>query len=244
MSEIKPDNVVRNQISRLKKRVRELEKNAEQNKFVRPILDKMKTQCVRSPKIYAIYGPSGSGKSSLVKEMIKFYKKNFDVKFSYVTGYTTRDPRPGEVEGEDYYFVDHQFFEENWSEMIEVSSYAGNLYSTMSRDVNNLLERGINIFTVLDRNGIVSWKRQYGNDLVTIHITSDKDTLKSRMLGRGDSLEKVEKRLSTYDLEKKRVIKSHDMTLPADIFIYNSYYDDLEHIVYYCFHDMIPYLFR
>lgn len=74
-----------------------------------------------------IVGEQGSGKSTLANELEKFgYEK--------VVTYTSRPPREGEVDGEDYHFKSREFFESKRDQFLEISEYRGWLYGCMTKD--------------------------------------------------------------------------------------------------------------
>jgi len=74
-----------------------------------------------------IVGQSGSGKSALCEALTKHG-------YERVVTYTTRPPRPDEVDGVDYHFVDDDFFDEHISDFLEVSTYRGWHYGSMKKD--------------------------------------------------------------------------------------------------------------
>lgn len=77
-----------------------------------------------------IVGEQGSGKSTLANELEKFgYEK--------VVTYTSRPPRDGEIDGEDYHFKSREFFESKRDQFLEVSEYRGWLYGCMEKDFHN-----------------------------------------------------------------------------------------------------------
>jgi guanylate kinase len=90
-------------------------------------------------KPIVITGPSGVGKGTIVRSLLQ---RHPELCLSIST--TTRNPRPGEVEGVDYYFTSRDVFEEAiaGSEFLEWAQYAGNYYGTPKTKVKELLEQG------------------------------------------------------------------------------------------------------
>ena len=90
-------------------------------------------------KPIVITGPSGVGKGTIVRSLLQ---RHPEICLSIST--TTRNPRPGEVEGIDYYFTSRDAFKEAIarSEFLEWAEYAGNYYGTPKTKVKELLEQG------------------------------------------------------------------------------------------------------
>lgn len=95
-------------------------------------------------------GPSGVGKGSLMSKIIGRRK---NLKLS--TSYTTREPREGEVDGEDYYFLEKNKFLElaKNGEMLEYAEYCGNYYGTPKSLVEKELEQGNNVILEIEVQG-------------------------------------------------------------------------------------------
>ncbi len=95
-------------------------------------------------------GPSGVGKGSLMSKIIGRRK---NLKLS--TSYTTREPREGEVDGEDYYFLKREKFLElaKSGEMLEYAEYCGNYYGTPRSLVEKELEQGNNVILEIEVQG-------------------------------------------------------------------------------------------
>ena len=77
--------------------------------------------------LIVVSGFSGAGKGTLMKQMVRSYE-NYALSISM----TTRDPRPGEAEGREYFFVSKEVFEDRISKdvLVEYASYCGNYYGT------------------------------------------------------------------------------------------------------------------
>ena len=154
----------------------------------------------------AIYGPSGSGKTTLINQIISQSPETFHFSVSH----TTRQPRIGEEDGVDYYYVTKEKFLEmiNNDEFIEYSEYAGNYYGTSKIMINHIINELKQICILdLDLNGIFSMKKQsYKTLYIMITAPSMKD-LEKRLIKRCEKKENIEKRLlaATYDDE---IIKS------------------------------------
>lgn len=158
-------------------------------------------------------GPSGAGKSTLCK---KLFEKIDNYYFSVST--TTREPRNGEKDGVDYYFISKEEFKKSIEndEFLEWAEVHGNYYGTSKIHINNALSQ--NKLTILDID-VQGYDtiRQNTNDIVSIFIsTSNLSTLKQRLTNREtDTKEQIDKRLNNAISEIKK-IKTYDFFLIND----------------------------
>lgn len=131
-----------------------------------------------------LVGPSASGKSAIVKNLIKSYGLE-----KFITC-TTRNMRVGEVNGIDYYFLTNDEFSRYYenNEFIETVFYNGNYYGTLKKEAND------NKVVILEPQGLNNFIAA-GVDCFAVFLQTNEDVLKSRMIGRGDSLLEVNKRL-------------------------------------------------
>lgn len=158
-----------------------------------------------------ISGPSGVGKSTIRKRIIK----DFD-NFKYSVSLTTRKPRideetnAEEENGKEYYFVTPEIFKENiknnnFLEYQEV--YKDTFYGTLKKDVMNLIDNGINVILEIDVDGALNIKKEY-NDTTLIFIKpSSLEELENRLKNRNsDSTKKIEERLekAKYEINKSK----------------------------------------
>ena len=144
-------------------------------------------------KTFIVSGPSGVGKSTVLKALLE---KRPDLYFSVSA--TTRSPRPGELDGIHYHFMDVDSFRK-WIAMdqfLEYAEYVGNFYGTPKRYVDEAMAQGKDVILDIEVQGAlqVIGKRP---DTVRIFIAPPSwDALEQRLTGRGtDSPEKIQKRL-------------------------------------------------
>lgn len=130
--------------------------------------------------LITITGPSGSGKTSLLKELI-----NNGVGNRIVTT-TTREPRRGEQDGVDYYFVEKDKF--NKEEMAEYTEFNGNLYGTAKTEIRNAISSDKVYLVILDRRGAFNLKKQFP-EIKTIYLQVKAKICKGRLFRR-DGFEK------------------------------------------------------
>ena len=110
-----------------------------------------------SGRIFVVSAPSGAGKSTLAQALIAATPGVV----RSVT-YTTRPPRPGEVDGCDYHFISHEAFLQRLAagEMLESATVHGYLYGTSRRDVQRLCQQGFDVLLIIDCQGAAALRRQ------------------------------------------------------------------------------------
>ena len=138
--------------------------------------------------LMVLSGPSGSGKGTIVKELLSRYDT-----MRLSVSMTTRDPRPGEEDGVHYYFVTREQFEQTIAEdgFLEYAEYNGNYYGTPIAPVQKMLDEGKNVILEIEVQGAekVMAKRP---DLVSIFIgIPSMEELERRLRGRGTETEEV-----------------------------------------------------
>jgi guanylate kinase len=147
--------------------------------------------------IFVFTGPNGAGRKT-VADMA-----GLTLNIKQVLSYTTRPRRPTEVEGEDYFFVSRESFDEaqRQGQFIEVIEFDGNRYGIKSTDIEEQLQASGCIYLVLNTDGTHILKNLYGDKVVRIFINADKDQLISRQQERGDSPEMTARYMTNYDKE-------------------------------------------
>jgi guanylate kinase len=123
--------------------------------------------------LFVVSGPSGAGKDTLVDGLRLRHKR-----FKYSVSATTRDPRPGEREGIEYFFVTREAFEARLAEngFLEHRSYNGNLYGTPRSFINEALLDGYDVIMKPEVNGAIAIKERFP-DAVLIFIVPDRFSL-------------------------------------------------------------------
>ncbi len=121
----------------------------------------------RRGRIFVISAPSGTGKTSIINEILKL-KKNIVLSVSY----TTREKRHSEVHGKDYVFTSKENFEKLIDDnfFIEYANIYGNYYGIPQIDTNNVLSSGVNAIFIVDYHGFKVLKGIYKSDVVGIYI--------------------------------------------------------------------------
>ncbi len=146
-------------------------------------------------KIYVIIGPKASGKTTLANELVK----KIDGAVRVVT-HTTRDPRNGEKNGVDYYFVTKEEFEK--TNFVEYVKRDSGFYGTSIKEVEDKFHKNKIIIIVLDRPGANFIKRMFWPECRVIQLLCNPETAGKRMFDRGDSNIEVVKNI--YESTRKK----------------------------------------
>ena len=159
-----------------------------------PLIPRLEHRLVHGPGLlFVVSGPSGAGKDTLVDAL-----RARMARLRYSVSATTRTPREGENEGEHYFFVDREQFEERRAEggFLEWREYNGNLYGTPRDFVERTLAVGYDLIMKPEVNGALAVKETYP-DAVLIFLLPDKFThLRERLLARRtETNEEIARRL-------------------------------------------------
>ena len=143
---------------------------------------------MRKGILFIISGPAGSGKGTVVKEIIEKHK---DIALSVSA--TTRNPRPGEVNGVHYYFISKSEFEGRIErgEILEYTTYCDNYYGTPLKEVKRALDHGQDIILEIEVDGAMQVKKKVRNSVAIMLTPPDGETLERRLRNRGTETEEV-----------------------------------------------------
>lgn len=144
-------------------------------------------------KLIVVSGPSGAGKSTVV---FKAVEKRNDVCFSISV--TTRKPRPNEVNGKEYFFVDLDRFREmvDNDELLEHAEYVANSYGTPKAYVEEKLNSGMNVLLDIEVQGARQVHEKMPDAVMIFIAPPSMDELRKRLEGRGTETERaIEARL-------------------------------------------------
>jgi guanylate kinase len=152
---------------------------------------------MKNGKLIVIAAPSGSGKTTIVKNLIS--DKSLNLGFSISA--TSREKRKNEINGKDYYFLSKGEFEEkiNLNEFVEWEEvYDNTFYGTLKSEINDVNSLGKNLIFDIDAIGGLSIKKEFPENTLTIFICPPSlEELENRLRKRGtDSEEKIKIRLS------------------------------------------------
>ena len=151
-------------------------------------------------KLIILTGPSGVGKGTVVKEILD-KDKNICLSVSA----TTRSPRKGEQEGENYYFLSEENFKEmiNKNLFLEWAKFAGNYYGTPLSFVKVKIEEGFIVLLEIEVEGAKQIKDKFPDSLSIFILPPSKEELERRIRNRGTEKEEaINRRLSrsTYEI--------------------------------------------
>lgn len=140
-----------------------------------------------------ISGPSGAGKGTICKELVK-RNKNISISVSA----TTRKPRKNEVEGKNYYFYSEEEFNEKIKEndFLEFAKVYGNYYGTPKSKVIEEIENGKDVILEIDIQGALQIKESYPKGVFIFIMPPSMEELRNRITSRGtDSREVILERM-------------------------------------------------
>ncbi len=152
-------------------------------------------------KLVIVSAPSGAGKTTIVKHLL-----NSDLNLEFSVSATTRLPRPGERDGEDYYFISPEEFRKRVSnnEFVEWEEvYKDHLYGTLKSEIERIRNKGSHVIFDVDAKGGINLKNIFGNDAVALFIMPPSvQELELRLRNRGkDTPEKIRMRVEKAETE-------------------------------------------
>ncbi|MAD42464.1 MAG: guanylate kinase [Arcobacter sp.] len=161
--------------------------------------------------ILILSGPSGCGKSTLLKEV---YKEINDYYFSIST--TTREPRVGEANGVDYFFVSKEEFEQDIKDdnFLEYASVHGNYYGTSLKPINKALEEKKLVIFDIDIQGHELVRNKLDSIVTSVFITTP-------------SLKVLEDRLNSRNTDEKVVIENRIKNAKTEV----EYFRDYDYLI-------------
>ena len=138
--------------------------------------------------LFIVTGPSGAGKGAVLGGL----QRTMDNVF-YSISATTRQPRPGEVDGVNYYFLSHERFKEMIAngELLEHAEYVGNYYGTPEGPVNEMLAQGKDVILEIEVQGALIVKEKRPDAILVFIAPPSFEVLESRLRGRGTEKDEV-----------------------------------------------------
>lgn len=173
-----------------------------------------------------ISGPSGSGKGTIVKELIK------NEQFMLSISATTRMPRQGEEEGVHYYFKSVAEFENMIAEdaLLEHANFCGNYYGTPKAPIEEGVKNGKDVILEIEVQGAQQIKKIYDDAVFIFVIPPSLTELEKRLIGRGTETEEVIAKRMGRAKEELAMYKEYDYIVINDTLA--DAIDQISHIVY------------
>ncbi|MDF2669209.1 MAG: guanylate kinase [Paenibacillus sp.] len=183
-----------------------------------------------SASIFVFTGPDGSGRKT-VADMV-----GSTLELSKVLSCTTRSPRQGETEGQDYHFITLEQFQEadRAGAFIESVEIDGNFYGIRHADIEQLLEANDFVYLILNPKGASILKTVYADKVTDLFIYADRASVVQRQRERGDDEDVIERHMSHYDEAMAY--------LPECEYVFDN--QDLAHTVFAITNLLEPYLDR
>lgn len=165
--------------------------------------------------LFIVSAPSGCGKTSLVKALIKD-TEDLCVSVSH----TTRSARPGEVEGENYFFVSLKEFEaiQKKHGFIESAKVFGNHYGSTKQNVEDLLNQGLDVILEIDWQGARQVKKAFADAISIFILPPSQADLRLRLLGRGQDNDSIISRRMTEAVNEMQHYNEFDYLVINDKF--------------------------
>lgn len=146
-------------------------------------------------KLIVVSGPSGAGKSTLIRDALENIPE-----IAYSVSATTRPPREGEVDGEDYIFLSRESFERWISEgrFLEWAEYSGNLYGTPEHPVEEFMDRGLSVILEIELQGAREVREKRPDAVMVFVRAPSLDETRRRLQGRAtETDEAMQSRMET-----------------------------------------------
>ena len=144
--------------------------------------------------LIVVSGFSGSGKGTIMKELLTRYPDTYALSISA----TTRSPREGEADGREYFFLSKDEFEKMIAkgELIEYAKYVENYYGTPRDYVEKKLDEGKDVILEIEIQGALNVKKMFPDTLLLFVTPPSAEELKKRLVGRGtETMDVIESRM-------------------------------------------------
>jgi guanylate kinase len=157
--------------------------------------------------IIVVSGFSGAGKGTIMKALTAKYDQ-----YALSISATTRDPRPGEVNGREYFFVSNEEFEKLIADngLIEHAGYVNHYYGTPRKFVEDKLNAGIDVILEIEIQGALQIKEQYPDAVLLFVMPPSAAELEKRLRGRGTESDEVIRQRLKRAVEESVGIENYD----------------------------------
>jgi guanylate kinase len=167
--------------------------------------------------LVVISGPSGVGKGTIRKALFQIPDNNF----CYSVSMTTRKPRPGEVEGVDYFFVSREIFEQNINQgkLLEHAEFVGEFYGTPLSYIEQKLSEGKEVIIEIEVQGALQVRERMPDAVFIFIVPPSKKALEDRLKNRGTENDTtIQQRLAKAEREYNLAYKYDYIVVNDDVF--------------------------
>ena len=164
--------------------------------------------------LIVVSGFSGSGKGTIMKELLTRYPDTYALSISA----TTRSPREGEADGREYFFLSKDEFEKMIAkgELIEYAKYVENYYGTPRDYVEKKLDEGKDVILEIEIQGALNVKKMFPDTLLLFVTPPSAEELKKRLVGRGtETMDVIESRMDRA-CEEAQGMENYDYLIVND----------------------------
>ena len=168
---------------------------------------------MKKGSLIIVSGFSGAGKGTIVKSLMSRYEG-----YALSISATTRQPREGEINGREYFFITREEFERRITkgQLLEYAEYVGNYYGTPRDYVEKCLEDGLNVILEIEMQGAIQVKTRFPDAVLVFVTPPDADELKRRLLSRGTETEEVVNKRMRRAYEESAFVDRYDYLLVND----------------------------
>ncbi|BAY11584.1 guanylate kinase [Calothrix sp. NIES-2098] len=173
------------------------------------------TECPPSGRLIVLTGPSGVGKGTLLRALLQRHPELY-----YSVSMTTRSPRPGEINGKNYYFVSRSKFEQlvAQGEFLEWAEFAGNYYGTPRETVLNQVGSGKLVVLEIELEGARQIRTSFPSAHSIFILPPSFDELEKRIRGRAQDAEEAIARRLLCAQEEVKAADEFDVQIVNDDF--------------------------
>lgn len=163
--------------------------------------------------LVVVSGFAGTGKGTVMKELLSRYDS-----YALSISATTRNPRPGEVDGREYFFKTKEEFEQMISEgaFVEYACYVGNYYGTPKQYVEEQLLAGKDVILEIEIQGALKIKEQFPEALLLFIAPPSAEVLKQRLTDRGTETQEVIDMRLARAVEESQGMENYDYLVVND----------------------------
>nr|WP_295278386.1 guanylate kinase [uncultured Blautia sp.] len=163
--------------------------------------------------LVVVSGFSGAGKGTIMKSLMAKYDN-----YALSVSATTRNPRPGEEDGREYFFRTREEFEEmiDQDQLIEYAQYVGNYYGTPKAYVEEQLSQGRDVILEIEIQGARKIKKKFPDAVLVFVTAPSMEELKERLVGRGTETQTVIRQRLARASQEAEGVEEYDYLLVND----------------------------